>query len=110
MASKKHPLTTEQLQQKLVKRIMQVVACAIAVFILLVVLPAQSLAPTPLSPLLDSSHGSVPSSPLLAHPSLAWIPVVVAVILLGPILYGVYDSARIFLALRSSQQDDQMFP
>jgi hypothetical protein len=110
MSSKEHQITTEKLQQRLVKRIVQVAACCIAAFILVVVLPALSLAPTPLSPLLDSSHGSAPSSPLLAHPSLAWILVVVAVILLGPILYGVYDIARIFLALRSSRQDDQMFP
>jgi len=110
MVREEQRVTTKQLQQRLVKRIAQVVAICIAAFILAVVLPGLSLGPTPLSPLLDSSHGSAPTSSLLAHPGLAWIPMIVAVILLGPILYGIYDSVRIFLALRSREQDEQMFP
>ena len=63
-----------------------------------------------LSPLLDSSRGAVPTSALLLHHSLAWIPVVLALILLVPILFGIYDSVRIYMALRDSREDDQMFP
>ena len=110
MENIEHQITTENLQQRLIKRIAQVVSGCILVILLGVVVPAISLAPAPLSPLLDSSHGTVPASALLAHHSLAWIPVVLALILLGPILFGIYDTVRIYLALRDSREDDQLFP
>ena len=110
MEKNQHQITTESLKQRLIKRIAQVVSGCILVILLGVVLPAISLAPAPLSPLLDSSRGAVPTSPLLPHPSLAWIPVVIALILLVPILFWIYDSVRIYMALRNSQENDQMFP
>lgn len=110
MENNEHQITTENLKQRLIKRIAQVVSgCILAIF-LGVVVPTISSAPAPLSPLLDSSHGAVPTSALLPHPSLAWIPVVIALILLVPILFGIYDTVRIYLALRDSQEHDQMFP
>lgn len=112
MQNKEHQNVTEKLKQRLAKRIMLVVSGCFAAGLLAFVVPGILIlvTPAPLSPLLDSSQGSVPTSALLPHPSLTWIPVFVALILLVPILYWIYDAVRIYLALRNSRQDDPMFP
>lgn len=110
MQSNEHELTTEKLEQRLAKRIILVVSGCIAAGILALVVPGILVTPARLPPLLDSSHGSVPTAQLLTHSNLAWIPVFVALILLVPILYGIYDAVRIYLALRNSRQDDALFP
>lgn len=101
MKDKSIQTTTENLKLSLIKRIIVLFFGCIASTIVLNALPLLYFTPI-------SAEGS-PRTRLATDtaPIGAFIAPVVTLLLIGLLVYGIYDVIRVFLRYRKSQQDDQ---